>query len=99
MIISSRKNVLPKRGSERTSEQGGVIEVPETAGQDRRLQRTVEQHLDVSVAVDKNVLQERISERMHDKLSRKYLQWGFMLWRYWMILCLLKCDDAVHVFC
>ena len=37
------KNVLLERVSERISEQGGVIEVPETASQDRRLQHTVEQ--------------------------------------------------------
>ena len=65
------KNVLPKRLSERISEQGVVIEVPETAGQDQRLQRTVVQYLDVSVEVDRNVFQERISGRMHDKLSRE----------------------------
>ena len=53
------KNVLPKRVSERIFEQGGVIKVPETASQDRRLQRTVEQYLGVSADVDKNVLQER----------------------------------------
>ena len=88
------KNVLPKRVSERISEQSGAIEVPETASQDRRLQRTVEQYLDVSVEVDKNVQLERISERMHDKLSREYLKWGFQLWRYWMILCLLKSCEA-----
>ena len=38
----------------------GVIEVPETASQDWRLQRTVVQYLDVSVEVNKNVFQERI---------------------------------------
>ena len=43
-------------------EQGGVIEVPETAGPGRRLQRTVVQYLEVSVEVNKNVLWERISE-------------------------------------
>ena len=40
--------------------QGGVIEVPETASQDRRLQRTVVQYLDVSLEVNKSVFQERI---------------------------------------
>ena len=63
------KNVLPRRVSERISEQSGAIEVPETAGQDRRLQRTVEQYLGVSVGVGKNVCLEQISERMQDKLS------------------------------
>ena len=53
------RNVLPKRVSERILEQGGFIEVPETASQDRRLQRTVVQYLDISVEVDKNVFQER----------------------------------------
>ena len=33
------KNVFPKRVSESVFEQGGVIKVPETASQDRRLQR------------------------------------------------------------
>ena len=51
-------------GFPRVSEQGGVIEVPETASQDRRLHRTVEQYLDVSVEVDKHVLLERVSERI-----------------------------------
>ena len=67
-------DVLPKRVSERISEQCGVIEVPETASQDRRLQRTVVQYLDVSVEVNKNVCQERISEGMRDKLGQEYLQ-------------------------
>ena len=35
------KNVLPKRFSDRISEQSGAIEVPETAGQDRHWQRAV----------------------------------------------------------
>ena len=49
-------------------EQGGVIEVPETAGPIRRLQRTVVQCLDVSVEVHKNVLRERISEGLRDEI-------------------------------
>ena len=52
------------------------------------------QYLDVSVEVNKNVLQERISEGMRDKLSREYFQCGFLLWKYWMILRLLKSFDA-----
>ena len=88
------KNVLPKRVSDRIFEQGGVIKVPEIASQDRRLQRTVVQYLDVSVEVNKNVLQERISERMRDTLSREYLQCDFQLCRYWMILRVLKSFDA-----
>ena len=62
-------------------EQGGVIEVPETAGPGRRLQRTVVQYLDVSVEVNKNVLRERICEGMRDK----FCSVAFQLWRYWMI--------------
>ena len=89
-----RQGLKTKMSSERISEQGGVMEVPQTAGQDRRLQRTVQQCLDVSVEVDKNVLPERVSERMHDKLRREYLQCGFHLWRYWMILCFLKSCEA-----
>ena len=56
------KHVLPERASERISEQGEVIEVPETVSQGRRLQRTVVQYLDVFAEVDQTVLQERISE-------------------------------------
>ena len=85
------KNVLPKRVSDRIFEQGGVIKVPEIASQDRR---TVVQYLDVSVEVNKNVLQERISERVRNKLSREYLQCDFQLCRYWMILRVLNSFDA-----
>ena len=49
--------------------------------------RTVEQYLDVSVEVDKNVLQERISEEMRDQISRKRVQCCFMLWEIWSTLC------------
>ena len=63
----------------RIFEQGGVIEIPETAGEDRRLQRTVVQYLDVSAEVDKNVLQERTSEGMRDQISREHLQCFFKL--------------------
>ena len=73
-------NVFPIRVSERIFEQGGVIEVPETASQHRRLQRTVVQYLDVSAEVDKNVLSERISERMRDQINREHLQCYFKLW-------------------
>ena len=72
----------------------GAIKVSEASSQDWRLQRAVVQYLELSVEVDKNVFQERISERMHDKLSREYLQCGIQLWRYWMILCLLKSCEA-----
>ena len=41
---------------------------------------TVEQHLDVSVEVDKNVVLERISEGMRDQISRTHLQCYFKLW-------------------
>ena len=73
------KNVFPERVSERISEHGGVLEVPETASQDGRLQRTVVQYLDVSAEVDKNVFQERISERMRDQINREHLQCYFKL--------------------
>ena len=88
------KNVLPKRVSERISDQSGAIKVPEIAFQDRRLLRAVEQYLDVSVEEDTNVFLEQISERMQDKLSREHLKLGFQLWRCWMILCLLKICEA-----
>ena len=74
------KNVLPERVSERISEQGEVIEVPVTASQDQRLQRTVVQYLDVSAEVDKTVFQERMSEGMRDQISRKHVQCHFRLW-------------------
>ena len=79
MPMPQDKNVLPKRVSGRIFEQGGVIEVPETASQDRRLQRTVVQYLDVFSEVDKNVLRERISERMRDQINREHLQCYFKL--------------------
>ena len=60
------------------------------ASQDRRLQRTVVQYLDISDEANKNVLRERIFEGMRDKLRREYLQCGFQLWRYWMMLCLFE---------
>ena len=63
------KHVLLGRVSEKISEQGGVIEVPETASQDGRFQPTVVQYLDVSVEADKNVFQERISEGMRSVTS------------------------------
>ena len=44
----------------------------------------VEQSLDVSVEVDQNVLQERISEGMRDKISRKHVQCYFKLCVAWM---------------
>ena len=74
------QNVLLERASQRISEQDGVIGVPEIASQDRRLQRTVKQYLDVSVEVDKNVLQERISEGMRDQIKREHLRCYFKLW-------------------
>ena len=51
-----------------------------------------EQYLDVSVEVDKNVLQERISEGMRDQIRRKHLQCYFKLWE---IGCTLSCTDRV----
>ena len=52
-----------ERVQQRTAEKIG--EVP--ASQDRRLQRTVEQYLNVSVEVDKDVLPERVSERISEQ--------------------------------
>ena len=63
-----------------TCEQIGVIEVPETASQDRRLQHTVEQAFVDRVEAVKIALQERISAGMRDQISREYLQCYFTLW-------------------
>ena len=89
---SQDKNVLPERVSERISEQGGVIEVSESASQDRRLQRAVVQYLDVSAEVDKNVFQERFSVRMRDRINREHLQCYFKVWG---LGCMLRCTDRV----
>ena len=86
------KDVFPMRVSERIFEQSGVIEVPETASQDQRSQRTVVQYLDVSAKVDKNVLQERISEKMRDQIKREHLQCYCNLWG---LGCMLSCADRV----
>ena len=51
-----------------------VIEAPETASQDRRLQHTVELAFVHRIEVQKIALQERISEGMRGKISRVYLQ-------------------------
>ena len=55
-----------ERVSERIYEQSEVIEVTKISNQDLRLQRTVEQSLDVSVEVDKTVLPKRVSERISE---------------------------------
>ena len=47
------------------------VEVVKNTPQERiSARRTVEQYLDVSAEVDKNILQERISEGMRDQISR-----------------------------
>ena len=50
------------------------------------------QYLDVSAEIDKNVVQERISDGMRDQISRKYLQCYFKLWG---LGCMLGCADRV----
>ena len=50
-------------------EQTVVVETPETASQDRRLQRTVEGSLVDSVEAAKIDLQERISERICEQFG------------------------------
>ena len=71
---------------------GRVIKLPETASQDRRLQRTVVQYLDVSAEVNKNDHQERFCERMRDQINRQHLQYYFKLWE---LGCMLRCTDRV----
>ena len=83
-------NVLPEIVSERISEQGGVIEVPETASQGRRLQRTVEQYLDVSVEVDKDVFPIQVSGEMRDQISRKHQECYSKLCGFWCALSLWR---------
>ena len=98
VAVEVDKNVLPERVSERISGQGGVIEVPETASQDRRLQRTVVQYVDVFAEVDKNVFQERISEEMRDQISRKHLQCFFKLWKIWSTLVIVCAPRSTKLF-
>ena len=64
----------------------------ETASQDRRLQHTVVQYLDVSAEVDKKFLKERISDRIRDQISRKHLQCYFKLCG---LGCTLSCTDRL----
>ena len=71
------------------------VEVVKTTSQERiSARRTVEQYLDVSAEVDKNVLQERISEGTRDQISRKHLQCCL---KWWELGCTLSCSCARRV--
>ena len=64
----SVKSIPQNQMSGRMCEQIQVVEAPETARQDRRLQRTVEALVD-RVEAAQIALQQRISERMHEQFG------------------------------
>ena len=91
--------VQRERVQQRTAENFG--EVPETASQDRRLQRTVEQAFVDCAEAGKIAFQERISERMRDQIKREYLKCYFKPWVWWISLrtgerVLAEADNVIH---